>query len=764
MATRSLGSLTLDLVAKIGGFTAGMTEAERVADRKSREIAKKNRERAKEVEKAWSGATKFLAGAFAGLSVAGLMRSFIQETVDAQNEQAQLAAALKSTGQAAGYSAVELNKMAASLSGNSTFSEGEITRAQTRLLSYTGIVGEQFPEAMQAVIDMSVRMGMSVEQSAETIGRALDIPSQGLSALQRQGFRFTEEQKKAVEQLEKTGRVAEAQAIILDALKSSYGGAAAAARNTLGGAVTALQNQLRSLMTGDEGSLTGVREAVESLTKTLGSAETKQAFGTLITLLADVVNGLVKGAAAFLEFGKAIGTGLAIKTQGPDSLEGQLSAVNDEIRSLENLLNKPKKGGLPLSADEVKNLNEQLAEAKRRAADIRQFREGLVMSPSSSAPAPRSGGATAPSQAEIAALAAAAARREAAEKAAKESARQAQSYIENLRKQLQATENLSVAETVLRDIQAGRVKLTGGVTEKELINIAKQIDAARALTKSIEEQTKAREAAEQIQKRIDDQAVDQVEAMVKSNQSLREEIEMLGLEGEERAKVEQARIAGTVALKEEELAMLKNADASATQIASLEREIVLLKQRTELVGKRSVKESEIRQIEEQAKRQEQAYKNIQDALGQGLYDIATGNFKSIGQAFTQMLTRMATEATAADIMKKIFNQGQGSQGGGAFGDILKVFGSIFVPGRANGGPVVAGGMYQVNENSPEMLSMGGKQYLMMGNQGGTVTPNAGGKSINMTVVQQFAPGTDRRTTAQAAADARRQLETGARNL
>jgi PAS domain-containing protein len=763
MATRSLGQLTLDLVAKIGGFTAGMTEAERVADRKSREIAKKNRERAKEVEKAWSGATKYIAGAFAGLSVAGLMRTFIQETVAAQNEQTQLAAVLKSTGEAAGFSANELNKMAASMAGNSTFSEGEITRAQTRLLSYTGIVGEQFPEAMQAVIDMSARMGMSVEQSAETIGRALDIPSQGLSALQRQGFRFTEEQKKAAEELERTGRVAEAQAIILDALKSSYGGAASAARNTFGGAISALQNQLRSLMTGEDGSLEGTREAIEALTNTLGSAETKQAFATLISSLSTLVEWLVKGASAALEFGKAVGIGLAIRTQGPDSLEGQLSAVNDEIRSLENLLNKPKKGGLPLSADEVKNLNEQLAEAKKRASDIRQLREGLVTPPSSSTPAPRTGGATAPNQAEIAALAAAGARREAAERAAKDAARQAQAYLENLKKQLQATENLSVAETVLRDIQAGRIKLAGGVTEKELISIAKQIDAAREFTKSIEEQTKAREAAAELQQRLDDQAVAQAESMVKSNQALREEIEMLGLEGEARLQVERARINGTIALKEEELAMLKNADASATQILSLEREIELLRQRSELLGQKTVKETELKQLEEEAKRQEQAYKNIQDALGQGLYDIATGNFKNIGQAFTQMLTRMATEAIAADLMKKIFGSGS-SSGGGGFGDIFKVFGSLFGGGRANGGPVMAGGMYQVNENGPEMLSMGGKQYLMMGNQGGTVTPNAGGKSVNMTVVQQFAPGTDRRTTTQAAADARRQLEYGARNL
>ena len=47
-----------------------------------------------------------------------------------------------------------------------------------------------------------------------------------------------------------------------------------------------------------------------------------------------------------------------------------------------------------------------------------------------------------------------------------------------------------------------------------------------------------------------------------------------------------------------------------------------------------------------------------------------------------------------------------------------------IPGRASGGPVSAGGLYQVNElNRPEILDVSGKQYLMMGDRSGTVVPN-----------------------------------------
>lgn len=45
--------------------------------------------------------------------------------------------------------------------------------------------------------------------------------------------------------------------------------------------------------------------------------------------------------------------------------------------------------------------------------------------------------------------------------------------------------------------------------------------------------------------------------------------------------------------------------------------------------------------------------------------------------------------------------------------------------RAGGGPVNAGSFYQVNERGTELLSVGGRDYLMMGAQSGQVTPNAG---------------------------------------
>ena len=265
--SKSLGSLTLDLIAKTGNFTGPLDQAARKAKRSGKDIA----DAADGANQSWAKLAPVIKGALAGISIGAIATSFIGNTKRMEQEQAQLAAVLKSTGHAAGFTRDELNGMADVMEGATTFSAGEINQAQTNLLAFSGVVGDQFKRAMQSVIDMSARTGMAVTASAETIGRALDIPTAGLGALSKQGFRFTDDQKALVKQLEETGRVAEAQGIILDALEESYAGAAGAARDTFGGALTALANTIDGRLTGGEGTLVLAKDAVNALNDTLSS-------------------------------------------------------------------------------------------------------------------------------------------------------------------------------------------------------------------------------------------------------------------------------------------------------------------------------------------------------------------------------------------------------------------------------------------------------------------------------------------------------------
>lgn len=441
-------NLIISLLMKTGSFETDTARASKVAKR-----------RAKEIEKLFSDAGRKIRNVFAGLAggvgIASLMRTFARETINAQNEQAQLAAVVESTGKAAGFSVEQLNKMADELARVSTFDSGDINRAQTRLLSYTGIVGEQFPKAMQATIDMAARMGMSVEMSAETIGRALDIPSQGLTALTRQGFRFTEAQKKAVEQLEATGRVGEAQAMILSALESSYGGAARAARDTFGGAISALQSELRSLMTGKEGSLDGARGAVESLTKTLQSDDTKQAFETLTSGFASVIDVAVRATVSVWNFANAVADRMANAIKG--------------VAPAQDLLTDSAKG---------------------RLSEL-----DFVGPPSSSAGKPKGG----LSDAEIARLAAQRKAAEEREQALKKATQQADAYIESLKRWMQAAQDLTSVEKTLEEIRAGSLRGAGPKRQQEALDLAASLDALATAAE------RAKDEEEELQKIIREQ-------------------------------------------------------------------------------------------------------------------------------------------------------------------------------------------------------------------------------------------------------------------
>jgi lambda family phage tail tape measure protein len=102
VASRSLGTLTLDLVAKIGGFTRGLDEAERKADSTARAIARKQAQRAKEMEKLAVG-----IGAAVGAIASAAGAAFV-----AIDQLAKSAANFKDLEETTGASAEGLASMA----------------------------------------------------------------------------------------------------------------------------------------------------------------------------------------------------------------------------------------------------------------------------------------------------------------------------------------------------------------------------------------------------------------------------------------------------------------------------------------------------------------------------------------------------------------------------------------------------------------------------------------------------------------------------
>ena len=124
---------------------------------------------------------------------------------------------------------------------------------------------------------------------------------------------------------------------------------------------------------------------------------------------------------------------------------------------------------------------------------------------------------------------------------------------------------------------------------------------------------------------------------------------------------------------------------------------------------------------------EQFAKNVQDALGQTVEDTLRGNFNNIAELWANMLVKMTAQAIAADIAGALFGDiltGGKSGDKGVVGSLIgSGLGFLLGTGKANGGPVGAQSLQRVNENGFEVFSQGGRDWLMTGSQGGSVTPN-----------------------------------------
>ncbi len=333
--SRSLGTLTIDVIAEVGGFASGLDKSERRAEKWRKKVE----------------AEAKLAGLALGTAIAAAVVMIGRNTIAAEREVAQLDAIIRSTGGAAGYTRQQLLDMADTLSSKSTFSGGEIVEAQTRLLSYSGILASNIPRAMQAVIDQSARLGISVSQSAETIGRALESPSKAAAALAQQGFgaAFTKEVRGTIDELVKAGKEGEAQVMILEILEESYAGAAQAARDTFGGALQALGNTLNDITTAGDGSLRGATDAVNTLIETLNDPATREGFNNLISGAVAAIGTLAQFAATTGNVAKFVAEELAARFNGPDATD--VVRVQERIERLQETIDavQNRRGTLGLS-------------------------------------------------------------------------------------------------------------------------------------------------------------------------------------------------------------------------------------------------------------------------------------------------------------------------------------------------------------------------------------------------------------------------------
>lgn len=230
MAT--LASLVVELRAETAAFR--------------REMAAASASRAS-FEKGVVGMGRNVGAAFAGLisaaAVTRALTAIVRETSAAEQSTARLAAVLKATGGTAGRTGTELESLAQTMEAATLFDDADIRNAMATLATFRSVSGAAFERTIALAGDLSSVFGGDLSSAATQLGKALEDPVEGLSALKRVGVSFSAAQKDTIKQLVETNRLAEAQAVILDTLATQVGGTAAALAGE--GSISAALNKAR---------------------------------------------------------------------------------------------------------------------------------------------------------------------------------------------------------------------------------------------------------------------------------------------------------------------------------------------------------------------------------------------------------------------------------------------------------------------------------------------------------------------------------------
>lgn len=161
---------------------------------------------------------------YSALIIAGVLTFAAKAAMDQEQALAKLVVVLKSTGHAAGLSLKQLVAHSKALQKVTVYGDETIQSMQALLLTFKSIRGEIFMRTTEAILDLSKAMGQDLQQSVIQIGKAINDPILGMTALRRVGIQFTTEQEKMIKGLVESGKLFEAQKVILAELESQFGG------------------------------------------------------------------------------------------------------------------------------------------------------------------------------------------------------------------------------------------------------------------------------------------------------------------------------------------------------------------------------------------------------------------------------------------------------------------------------------------------------------------------------------------------------------
>ena len=236
--------------------------------------------------------------------------SLISAFSESETATVRLDAVLKATGNQMGVTTNELLGFSSELQAATGIADESISNVQTTLLTFKDVAPESFKRATEAALDMSAVFGGDAQSAALQLGKALNDPIAGVSALSRMGIQFTESQKATIKTMVDTNDVLGAQRIILKEVESQVGGTARAMGDTAAGkaqrfsmAIGELQEKLGEALVNGLSPLADKMLAFATDPKTIAGIENlAEKLGTIVSVFAQILIGIGKAATALAGF------------------------------------------------------------------------------------------------------------------------------------------------------------------------------------------------------------------------------------------------------------------------------------------------------------------------------------------------------------------------------------------------------------------------------------------------------------------------------
>jgi hypothetical protein len=286
------------------------------------------------------GAVAQTAMLAAGAAIVGFAVSSIKAFSEQEQVMAQTEAVLKSTGGAANLTAEDITNLASRLRELTSIDDEAIQASSNLLLTFREVRNEVgkgndiFNQAQGAILDMATALNQGAIPSSEelksatlALGKALNDPITGMTALRRVGVSFNESQRETIQSLVESGDLMGAQKVILRELTKEFGGAAEAAGDTFAGKLQELKNTFEDLQE-TVGSF-----AVETLTDFLKGLEQIGGFLNLTGPSLEEVAAQTKVLVTEWQNGTITAVQLQEALQALSDASGDVITIDEELQT-----------------------------------------------------------------------------------------------------------------------------------------------------------------------------------------------------------------------------------------------------------------------------------------------------------------------------------------------------------------------------------------------------------------------------------------------